>query len=152
MTGVQTCALPISVTLTEDIEFSLKQIIKGKKLGWATDAIVYDEQPEKFKPSWKQRCRWTVGHIQCTKEYTMKLAKAVKTQKTIMNFDGLMYIVGSIPMFVISLALILSNFIIYLLDAMTTTQLIWNIARFVYQHFYSQFLQPYLQCILKKSL
>ena len=50
-----------TVTLTEDIEFSLKQIIKGKKLGWATDAIVYDEQPEEFKASWKQRSRWTVG-------------------------------------------------------------------------------------------
>ena len=24
-----------TVTLTEDIEFSLKRIIKGKKLGWA---------------------------------------------------------------------------------------------------------------------
>ncbi len=50
-------------TLTEDIEFSLKRIIKGKKLGWAADAIVYDEQPLGFKQSWKQRTRWTVGHI-----------------------------------------------------------------------------------------
>ena len=33
-------------TLTEDIEFSLKRIIQGKKLGWATDAIVYDEKYE----------------------------------------------------------------------------------------------------------
>ena len=38
-------------TLTEDIEFSLKRIIAGKKLGWATDAIVYDEQPVGFKQS-----------------------------------------------------------------------------------------------------
>ena len=55
-------------TLTEDIEFSLKQIIKGKKLGWARDAIVYDEQPVGFKQSWSQRSRWTVGHIQCMQE------------------------------------------------------------------------------------
>ena len=47
-------------TLTEDIEFSLKRIIAGKKLGWATDAIVYDEQPVGFKQSWSQRSRWTV--------------------------------------------------------------------------------------------
>ena len=47
-------------TLTEDIEFSLKRIIKGKKLGWAKDAIVYDEQPVGFKQSWIQRERWTV--------------------------------------------------------------------------------------------
>ena len=60
-------------TLTEDIEFSLKQIIQGRKLGWATDAIVYDEQPVGFKQSWSQRSRWTVGHMQCIKEYTKQL-------------------------------------------------------------------------------
>ena len=47
-----------TVTLTEDIEFSLKRIIKGKRLGWATDAIVYDEQPVGFKQSWSQRSRY----------------------------------------------------------------------------------------------
>ena len=62
-------------TLTEDIEFSLKRIIEGKKLGWARDAIVYDEQPVGFKQSWTQRSRWTVGHMQCLKEYTKPLAE-----------------------------------------------------------------------------
>ena len=32
----------VTKTLTEDIEFSLKRIIKGKRLGWAVDAKVYD--------------------------------------------------------------------------------------------------------------
>lgn len=74
-------------TLTEDIEFSLKNIAKGRKLGWAVDAKVYDEQPLGFIQSWKQRTRWTVGHIQCIKEYTKPLTMAVKENKTIMNFD-----------------------------------------------------------------
>ena len=78
-------------TLTEDIEFSLKNIIEGRRLGWATDAIVYDEQPTSFRQSWSQRSRWTVGHIQCMKEYTGLLAIAVKEHKTLMNFDGLLY-------------------------------------------------------------
>ena len=47
-------------TLTEDIEFALINISKGVKLGWAKDAIVYDEQPLTFKQSWKQRERWSV--------------------------------------------------------------------------------------------
>lgn len=123
-------------TLTEDIEFSLKQIIKGKRLGWATDAIVYDEQPEKFKASWTQRTRWTVGHIQCMKIYTKDLAKAVKTNKTIMNFDGLLYIVGSIPMFILSMVLLLSNFVIYAVDTMTTAELIINIVRYIVPTFF----------------
>ncbi len=102
-----------TVTLTEDIEFSLKRIIKGKRLGWATDAIVYDEQPVGFKQSWSQRSRWTVGHMQCIKEYTKQLAVAAQENKTMMNFDGLLYIVGSIPMFIITLVLLGTNFLMY---------------------------------------
>ena len=120
-----------TVTLTEDIEFSLKRIIKGKKLGWATDAIVYDEQPVGFKQSWSQRSRWTVGHMQCIKEYTKNLAVAAKENKTMMNFDGLLYIVGSIPMFVITIGLLLTNFLMYAGDGMTQAELITNIIRYL---------------------
>ena len=100
-------------TLTEDIEFSLKRIISGHRLGWATDAIVYDEQPTGFKQSWSQRSRLTVGHMQCMKCYTKDLALAVKEHKTLMNFDGFLYIVGSIPMFIITLVLLLVDFLMY---------------------------------------
>ena len=118
-------------TLTEDIEFSLKRIIKGKKLGWATDAIVYDEQPVGFKQSWSQRSRWTVGHIQCINRYTKELAVAVKEHKTLMNFDGLLYILGSIPMFIISLLLVATNFFMYAGEAMTGAELIYNVAMYL---------------------
>lgn len=118
-------------TLTEDIEFSLKRIISGHKLGWATDAIVYDEQPVDFKQSWSQRSRWTVGHIQCIKEYTKDLALAVKEHKTLMNFDGLLYILGSIPMFVITIVLLLINLIMYIAHGMTQADLILNYVRYL---------------------
>ena len=120
-----------TVTLTEDIEFSLKRIIKGKKLGWATDAICYDEQPVGFKQSWSQRSRWTVGHMQCIKEYTKQLAVATKENKTMMNFDGLLYIVGSIPMFIITITLVLTNFLMYAGDGMTQAELIINIIQYL---------------------
>ena len=120
-----------TVTLTEEIEFSLKRIIKGKRLGWATDAIVYDEQPLTFKASWSQRSRWTVGHIQCMKIYTKDLAKAIGKNKTLMNFDGLLYIIGSIPLFIATLLLLCSNFIIYAANAMSGMELIVNIMRYV---------------------
>ena len=118
-------------TLTEDIEFSLQRIIKGKKLGWATDAIVYDEQPVGFKQSWSQRSRWTVGHIQCMETYTKQLAVAVKENKSLMNIDGLLYIVGSIPMFIITLVLLVVNFGLYLGDSLTTTELIISYMRYL---------------------
>ena len=120
-----------TVTLTEDIEFSLQRILAGRRLGWATDAIVYDEQPTGFKQSWSQRSRWTVGHMQCIKEYTGKLVEAVKQNKTMMNFDGLMYILGSIPMFILTMILLLSNFVLYAGNGMTQIELITNILRYL---------------------
>jgi len=118
-------------TLTEDIEFSLKRIIKGKKLGWATDAIVFDEQPVEFKQSWTQRSRWTVGHIQCLKRYTKELGTAVKEKKTLMNFDGLLYIVGTMPMLILTFSLLILNFILYLGDGMTLTDFIYSIIMYL---------------------
>ena len=137
-----------TVTLTEDIEFSLKRIIKGKRLGWSTEAIVYDEQPVGFKASWSQRSRWTVGHMQCMKLYTKDLAVAIKENKTLMNFDGLLYIIGSIPMFVVTLLLVFSNFIIYLANAMTTAELMINILRYVIP----TFLLPILSAVFTMYL
>ena len=106
-------------TLTEDIEFSLKRIIEGKKLGWARDAIVYDEQPVGFKQSWTQRSRWTVGHMQCIKEYTKPLAEAVVKNKTVMNFDGLLYMLGTTPMLILTLVLVIVNIVLFATGAMT---------------------------------
>ena len=120
-----------TVTLTEDIEFSLQRILKGKRLGWSTTAIVYDEQPTGFVQSWKQRSRWTVGHMQCINEYTKKLFYAAKEHKTMMNIDGFFYIIGSIPMFVLTLVLLLSNFVVYALDGMTQTELMINLIKYL---------------------
>ena len=131
-------------TLTEDIEFSLKQIIRGRKLGWARDAIVYDEQPVGFKQSWSQRSRWTVGHIQCMGEYTKKLALAVKEHKTVMNFDGLLYIVGSIPMFIITILLLLVNAGLYLGKGLTGMELLMNYARYIVPTFFLPILTAIL--------
>ena len=140
-----------TVTLTEDIEFSLKRIIKGRRLGWATDAIVYDEQPVNFKASWSQRSRWTVGHIQCMKIYTKDLALAIKKNKTAMNFDGLLYIVGSIPMFVASILLVLLNFVIYFAHEMTGVELIYNIGRYIIPTFILPILTAVFIMYLEKK-
>ena len=123
-------------TLTEDIEFSLKRIIAGKKLGWATDAIVYDEQPVGFKQSWSQRSRWTIGHIQCLHEYTKPLAGAVKENKTLMNFDGLLYMLGSIPMFIMTIVLLILNFVMYIFGGMNVTDLLINCLKYIFPTFF----------------
>lgn len=119
-----------TITLTEDIEFSLINIASGRKLGWATDAIVYDEQPVGFKQSWSQRSRWTVGHLQCMKHYTKDLAKGVIDNKTLMNFDGLLYMFG-IPMMILTFLLLGVNTLLYLGAEMTLGELIANYARYL---------------------
>ena len=120
-----------TITLTEDIEFSLQRILKGKRLGWATDAIVYDEQPTGFKQSWSQRSRWTVGHMQCIKEYTGKFAKEAKENKSMVTIDGLLYIIGSTPMFILTILLLISNFVLYAIDGMSQAELISNLLRYL---------------------
>jgi len=51
------------VTLTEDIEFSAANTLKGVKIGFCEDAVFFDEQPIKFKQTWKQRIRWAKGSL-----------------------------------------------------------------------------------------
>lgn len=51
-------------TLTEDTEFSTWCATRGIKVGYNHDAMLFDEQPERFKTSWRQRTRWTQGGIQ----------------------------------------------------------------------------------------
>lgn len=130
-------------TLTEDIEFSLINIIEGRKLGWATDAIVYDEQPLGFKQSWTQRTRWSVGHIQCFKLYVKDLAQSVVKHKKIMNFDGLLYLMG-MPILVVTLALLLVNLFIYLGNGMTLSTLLYAYAKYIL----ATFLLPPLSALL----
>ena len=138
-----------TVTLTEDIEFSLINIAKGRKLGWATDAIVYDEQPVHFAQSWSQRSRWTVGHLQCMKHYTKELANGVKKNKTLMSFDGLLYMFG-IPMMILTFVLLGVNTLMYIGNEMTFSDLIWNYSRYLIATFILPIITATVVMILDK--
>ena len=139
-----------TITLTEDIEFSLKNIAKGRKLGWATDAIVYDEQPTEFKQSWSQRSRWTVGHLQCMKYYTKDLAEGVLEYRTLMNFDGFLYLMG-IPMMIVTFLLLAINTIIFLADGMSAGMLIFNYIKYLVATFIVPVLTAVFVMIIEKK-
>lgn len=132
-----------TITLTEDIEFSLMNIIENRRVGWSTDAIVYDEQPITFMQSWSQRSRWSVGHLQCMKHYTKDLAKGVVKHKTLMNFDGLLYMFG-MPIMVLTLLLLVINTLLFVGNEMTTVDLIGNFARY----FASTFIVPIIIAVV----
>ncbi|MBP2650067.1 MAG: beta-monoglucosyldiacylglycerol synthase [Firmicutes bacterium] len=59
--------------LTEDLEFTMKVLLKGIRTTWAHEAIVYDEKPLTFKQSWNQRRRWSQGHFDVAGRYIPQL-------------------------------------------------------------------------------
>lgn len=63
----------INHLLIEDVEFSIDEYLKGYKVAYVADAIMYDEHPENFKDSWRQRLRWCKGNHQCFKKFNFKL-------------------------------------------------------------------------------
>ena len=64
-------------SLTEDVEFSIQQILKGHKIVPARKAVFYDEQPAEYGVSVKQRFRWMVGGMQCIPLYFKKIMREV---------------------------------------------------------------------------
>ena len=55
--------------LTEDIEFTIHNAAHGVKIGYAANAVLYDEQPTGFCQSWRQRLRWSKGYLQVFRRY-----------------------------------------------------------------------------------
>ena len=59
------------------------------------------------------------------------MAAAVKEHKTVMNFDGLLYMLGSIPMFILTEVLVILNFVMYAFGGMSTPDLLINCLRYL---------------------
>lgn len=51
------------VTLTEDWEFTADQILYERNIRYCDAAVFYDEQPTSLKIMWRQRVRWSRGHL-----------------------------------------------------------------------------------------
>ncbi len=84
-----------SITVTEDIELSVKCGLENQRIAFVEDAITYDEQPIDFITSWKQRKRWSVGTIQVLKNYFIKLSKAIK-KRNFEAFDNMIFLIAPI--------------------------------------------------------
>lgn len=88
-----------ATSLTEDLEFTIKLILKGEKVYWSHEAAVYDEKPLTMKQSWRQRKRWMQGQSDCACRYFKDLlTKAIK-DKDIVAFDSAVYVIY--PLFVV---------------------------------------------------
>lgn len=78
--------------LTEDLEFTCKLVLNGEKVGWAHDAMIYDEKPLKLGQSWTQRKRWMQGFTDVASRYFFKLIKKSIKEKKFYVFDCALYV------------------------------------------------------------
>ena len=85
-----------TVTLTEDSEFTGQCALRGIQVAFVEEAITYDEHPQSFWASWKQRKRWTSGTLSCLKVYGGKLLKNFLRTGNIACFDMFMMYVAPI--------------------------------------------------------
>ncbi len=65
-------------SLTEDYESSLYYTLEGISTNYNENAIFYDEQPEKYSVSLKQRSRWVKGYFENWMGYQKRLRKKQK--------------------------------------------------------------------------
>ena len=63
-------------SLTEDYELTLYAILNNLTTTYNKKAIFYDEQPDNFNVSLKQRTRWVKGYFEVRKKYINKISKS----------------------------------------------------------------------------
>lgn len=93
--------------LTEDIEFTVDNVIQNEKVAYCHDAMLYDEQPTSFRQSWRQRLRWSKGFLQVTRKYGTGLIKSIFRNRSFSAFDMLMTIC---PAYFITVTSLFINF------------------------------------------
>ena len=97
--------------LTEDFEFTVDQILKGKRVAYCDQAEFFDEQPSDMVSSWHQRVRWTQGYLQVLPAYGKRLIHGMM-HGSYSCFDITMSV---LPAFVLSMLSALCNLAMILL-------------------------------------
>lgn len=65
-------------SLAEDAEYTLKLALADVRIAYAHKAVVYDEKPNSFRASVRQRCRWAQGITAVQRDYTGRLIRSGK--------------------------------------------------------------------------
>lgn len=92
--------------LTEDIEFTVDHVTNDYKIGFCRRAMLFDEQPNTFTQSVRQRMRWAKGYYQVMCHYGTRLLQGIFEKGSFSCFDMSMNIM---PAMVLSLAMVVIN-------------------------------------------
>ena len=64
-----------TTSITEDAEFAAQCALNGVRIHYVPEAITYDEQPNSFRVSLRQRRRWSAGVQSTANDYVCRLMK-----------------------------------------------------------------------------
>ena len=112
--------------LTEDIEFSIHQITRGRKVAFCPDAVLYDEQPTSFRQSWRQRQRWAKGYIQVFQHYGRDLIQGI-FRGSWSCFDMSMNIMPAFFLSAVSIVCNLSSIVLGLIAGGSVQTALWSL-------------------------
>jgi cellulose synthase/poly-beta-1,6-N-acetylglucosamine synthase-like glycosyltransferase len=82
--------------LTEDLEFTVKVALKGMKVYWSHEAVIYDEKPLKMEQSFHQRVRWMQGQADVIGRFFGQLLQHAFTKRDWIALDLAIYLVQPI--------------------------------------------------------
>ena len=94
--------------LTEDLEFSCKLVLNGYKVGWAHDAVIYDEKPLTLMQSWWQRKRWMQGFTDVSSRYFFKLIKKAIREFSFTALDCALYSIQPIIIILLGISMLIT--------------------------------------------
>lgn len=80
-----------TTTLTEDAEFAAQCAERGIRVEWVPKAVAYDEEPNAFSVSLKQRKRWCSGLVQVAKLKLPRLLRSLRSGNRGLKADSIMF-------------------------------------------------------------
>lgn len=82
-----------TVTLTEDLEYSIQALLKDTKTTFARETKIFDEKPISFYASCRQRLRWGRGQLSVLFKYIPKMLKDGIKELNIVKVDSAMRLI-----------------------------------------------------------
>ena len=125
--------------LTEDIQFTIANVVRGEKVGYCPTAVLYDEQPTTFRQSWNQRLRWSKGYLQVFRGYGARLLRGAARG----SFSCYDMAAAIMPAFVLSATAIVCNVTAAILGAVHGEDLtiaLWSVGQMLLNMYLTLFV------------
>ena len=103
------------VTLAEDWEFTADQILLENNIKYCDEAVFYDEQPTTIPIMWRQRVRWSRGHLLVFYTRIKELISSLFSRKTKHRFSHFDISVNVLPLPLFLFAIFIIQTVLFLI-------------------------------------